>query len=113
MEAFNRGTNQFNSEGNYRAQAANAQMAMQAASEAARLRSLEKNRYRQDRQGKRDSISANLTGMFDSLGDIGREEYQRNMLQSLADSGVLKAMLDRSGYAKYTGKKKKGGILNI
>lgn len=113
VEAFNRGTNQFNSEGNYRAQAANAQMAMQAASEAARLRSLEKNRYRQDRQGKRDSISANLTGMFDSLGDIGREEYQRNMLQSLADSGVLKAMLDRSGYAKYAGKKKKGGKLNI
>lgn len=114
VEAFNRGTNQFNSEGDYRAQAANAQMALQAASEAARLRSLEKNRYRQDKQGKRDSLSANLTEMFDSLGDIGREEYQRSMLQSLADSGVLKAMLDRSGYAEYTGRKrKKGGKLNI
>ena len=41
---------------------------------------------------------ANLTNLFDSLGDIGREEFSRNMIMS---NPALYYTVDRQGNIKY------------
>lgn len=72
---FNRGTNMYNSEGRLKADMANqgnANAQISAAIEAAKLRQLIDNRVAETR-------SANLTNLFDSLGDIGRENFMYNM----------------------------------
>lgn len=78
VEAFNRGTNQFNSELAMRAAMANQQnneLRLRARSTQAQLR---------DQADMRSSAgrTANLTNFFDSLGDIGREEFSKNMVNS-------------------------------
>lgn len=50
--------------------------------------------------------SANLTNLFDSIGNIGWEEYQRNAIDS--NPGLYYTQ-DRTGLTGY--KKKKGGYL--
>ena len=78
VEAFNRGTNQFNSEMGLKAaiaKQANDKLRLQARTAQAQLR---------DQADARSSAgrAANLTNLFDSLGDIGREEFSRNMIQT-------------------------------
>lgn len=75
---FNRETNKFNSQMDLEAQRANlgaSEVRMNAALNAARLR---------DAVDERAGLarSANLTNFFDSIGDIGREEFTRNMINS-------------------------------
>lgn len=75
---FNRATNMFNSEGSLKAQQANqgaAEVRMRAAQAAAQLRDAVDARVGAAR-------SANLTNLFESIGDIGREEFTRNMINS-------------------------------
>lgn len=75
---FNRETNRFNSQMDLEAQRANlgaAEVRMNAALNAARLRDAVDARVGAAR-------SANLTNLFDSIGDIGREEFTRNMINS-------------------------------
>ena len=75
---FNRATNMFNSEGSLKAQQANqgaAEVRMRAAQAAAQLRDAIDARVGAAR-------SANLTNLFESIGDIGREEFARNMINS-------------------------------
>lgn len=89
---FNRGTNQFNSEGSLKAQQANMggdEVRMRAAMEAARMRDTVDQRVGAAR-------SANLTNFLQSLGDIGWEEYNRNMANSVFGYGI-----GRSGNAYY------------
>lgn len=65
--------------------------------------------------------SANLSNFFDSLGDIGREEFSRNMIES---NPAYNYTVGRSGRVKYKNntksetktetknkKKSKGGYL--
>lgn len=103
VEGFNRGTNQFNSEGAMRAAMANNQndeLRMRAAMSAAQLRQAIK-----DQDSARRS--ANITNFLQGLGDIGWEQEQATWLDTLAKSGVLK--MNTKG--EYTGgtKKAKGG----
>lgn len=103
VEGFNRGTNQFNSEGAMRAAMANNQndeLRMRAAMSAAQLRQAIK-----DQDSARRS--ANITNFLQGLGDIGWEQEQASWLDTLAKSGVLK--MNTKG--EYTGgtKKAKGG----
>ncbi len=42
--------------------------------------------------------TANLTNLFDSVGDIGRESYARNMIMS---NPALYYTLDSDGYVTY------------
>lgn len=103
VEGFNRGTNQFNSEGAMRAAIANRQndeLRMRAAMSAAQLRQAIK-----DQDSARRS--ANITNFLQGLGDIGWEQEQASWLDTLAKSGVLK--MNTKG--EYTGgtKKAKGG----
>ena len=112
VEAFNRGTDQYNSETSLRAAGMNQQnreMQLRAIMQAAGMR---------EEAGARSSAakSANLTNFFDSLGDIGREEFSRNMIES---NPALGYTIDRSGKVRYkkpksgtkSKKKSKGGYL--
>jgi hypothetical protein len=103
VEGFNRGTNQFNSEGAMRAAIANRQndeLRMRAAMSAAQLRQAIKDQYDARK-------STNMTNFLQGLGDIGWEQEQASWLDTLAKSGVLK--MNTKG--EYTGgtKKAKGG----
>ena len=78
VETFNRGTNQFNSEMGLKASIANQandKLRLQARTTQAQLR---------DQADARASAgrTANLTNLFDSLGEIGREEFSKNMIQT-------------------------------
>lgn len=112
VESFNRGTNQYNSESALRAAGMNQQnreMKLRAIMQAAGMR---------EEAGARSSAakSANLTNFFDSLGDIGREEFSRNMIES---NPALGYTIDRRGRVRYkkpksgtkSKKKSKGGYL--
>ena len=62
------------------------------------MRNAERNRVSANR-------SANLTGFFDNLGEVGREEFIRNQIQS---NPAYNYNLTRSGKVKYKGNKKGG-----
>ena len=129
VETFNRGTNQFNSEMGLKASIANQandKLRLQARTTQAQLR---------DQADARASAgrAANLTNLFDSLGEIGREEFSRNMIQtnpalyySIGSSGRItykngyedlseaEKEVVRDAANKAKGKKKaKGGYLTI
>ena len=94
VEAFNRGTNQFNSEMGLKAAIANKEndkLRVQARIQQAQLR---------DQADARSSAgrAANLTNLFDSLGDIGREEFSRNMIQT---NPAFYYSIDRNGNITY------------
>ena len=75
---FNRGTNMFNSENDFKAQLysnQNAQLRMNSAAQAASLRDAVDARIGA-------SKSANLTNLFQSLGDIGWETVNRDMVNN-------------------------------
>lgn len=82
VATFNRGTNQFNSEMGLKAAMANQETALKARSQ--RLSGVAQAMAVRDAVDARRgaSMSANLTNLFNSLGDIGREEYSRNMIMS-------------------------------
>lgn len=75
VEGFNRGTNQYNSQGAMQADSMNAELGLRSAIAGAQMRE-------QERNMTQAAKSANLTKLFDNLGDIGREEFQRNMINS-------------------------------
>lgn len=78
VKTFNRQTNQYNSEGDLRAQIANnsnKEVQMRASAQAAALRDAVDARVGAAR-------SANLTNFFNSLGDIGREAFAMDMIKN-------------------------------
>lgn len=94
VEAFNRGTNQFNTEMALKAATArqrNDELRLKARTTQAQLR---------DQADARASAgrTANLTNLFDSLGEIGREEFSRNMIQT---NPALYYSIDGSGRITY------------
>lgn len=94
VEAFNRGTNQFNTEMALKVATArqrNDELRLKARTTQAQLR---------DQADARASAgrTANLTNLFDSLGEIGREEFSRNMIQS---NPALYYSIDRNGNITY------------
>lgn len=104
---FNRATNMFNSEGFLKAQQANqgaSEVRMRAAQAAAAMRDAIDQRVGAAR-------SANLTNLFNNLGDIGWEEFNRNMVNS---SPYLDYLMSRTGNLGYKGKSaSKGGYITI
>lgn len=107
VEAFNRDTNKFNTElalkaamANQEARAKAGQIGLSGIERAMAMRdAIDANRGA--------SISASLTNLFDSLGDIGREAFARNMIN---DNDALYYGIDSTGRSKY--KRQKGGFLN-
>ena len=102
---FNRATNMFNSEGFLKAQQANqgaSEVRMRAAQAAAAMRDAIDQRVGAAR-------SANLTNLFNNLGDIGWEEFNRNMVNS---SPYLYYLMGRDGILGYKSRSK-GGYITI
>ena len=107
VEAFNRGTNMFNTETGLKTSMFNAE----SRNAAKRARLGQATTVAQLRQGIKDQDaagrSANITNFLQGLGDMGWENEQANWLDTLAKSGVLKV----NTKGEYTGgtKKAKGG----
>ena len=98
VETFNRGTNQANAEMGLKAAMANQEAALKARS--SRLSGVAQAMAIRDAVDARRgaSMSANLTNFFNSLGDIGREEYSRNMIMS---NPALYYSIDSKGNITY------------
>jgi hypothetical protein len=98
VETFNRGTNQTNAEMGLMAAMANQAAALKARS--SRLSGVAQAMAVRDAVDARRgaSMSANLTNFFNSLGDIGREEYSRNMIMS---NPALYYSIDSKGNVTY------------
>lgn len=109
VEAFNRGTNMFNTETGLKASMFNAE----SRNAAKRARLGQATTAAQMRQAIKDQDaarrSANITNFLQGLGDLGWENEQANWLDTLAKSGVFK--INTRG--EYTGgtKRAKGGKL--
>lgn len=107
VEAFNRGTNMFNTETGLKSSMFNAE----SKNSAKRARLGQATTAAQMRQAIKDQDTArrssNITNFLQGLGDMGWENEQANWLDTLAKSGVLK--MNTKG--EYTGgtKKAKGG----
>lgn len=108
VEEFNRGTNQYNSEAALKAAIANQQARLDASK-------LGLSGYTTAMQMKdaidaqrAKTLSANLTNLFESLGQIGEEQFDRNRLKWLERKGVLRSdYFDTDKYNK-NNKKTKG-----
>ena len=98
VETFNRSTNQANAEMGLKAAMANQEAALKARS--SRLSGVAQAMAVRDAVDARRgaSMSANLTNFFNSLGDIGREEYSRNMIMS---NPALYYSIDSKGNVTY------------
>lgn len=98
VETFNRGTNQANAEMGLKAAMANQEAALKARN--SRLSGVAQAMAVRDAVDARRgaSMSANLTNFFNSLGDIGREEYSRNMIMS---NPALYYSIDSKGNVTY------------
>lgn len=98
VETFNRGTNMANAEMRLKAAMANQEAALKARS--SRLSGVAQAMAVRDAVDARRgaSMSANLTNFFNSLGDIGREEYSRNMIMS---NPALYYSIDSKGNVTY------------
>ena len=84
VEDFNRSTNMFNSEGSMKAQMAN------KTNEELRLKSAMAQAEMRDKANIMSSQAktANLTNLFDSIGDIGREEFAKNQIGWEVSKGI-------------------------
>ena len=115
VAAFNRGTNQFNSEMGLKAAMANQEAALRARSQ--RLSGVAQAMAVRDAVDARRgaSMSANLTNFFNSLGDIGREEVMKTWINE--NPALYYAISTGGAGTPYKGKKEdkksKGGYLTI
>ena len=84
VEDFNRSTNMFNTEGSMKAQMAN------KTNEELRLKSAMAQAEMRDKADMMSSQArtANLTNLFDSIGDIGREEFAKNQIGWEVSKGI-------------------------
>lgn len=98
VEAFNRATNQYNSEAKLKADMANLEAQQRARN--SRLSGIAQAMAIRDAVDARRgaSYSANLTNLFNSLGDIGREEFSRNMVMT---NPALYYSIDSKGNITY------------
>lgn len=98
VETFNRGTDMANAEMGLKAAMTNQEAALKAGS--SRLSGVAQAMAVRDAVDARRgaSIGANLTDFFNSLGDIGREEYSRNMIMS---NPALYYSIDNKGNVTY------------
>lgn len=81
-EEFNRATNMYNSEGIFKADSANQAALMNARSSYLKGALTAADIRQRERQQSTAAKSANLSNFINSLGDIGRENFSRNMIVS-------------------------------
>lgn len=111
VSEFNRATNMYNSEADLKAQMTNAELDKAKASLLLDAKMKALGLKQSEDQAWDAALAANLTGLFDNLGDIGREAVYRNMIN---DNDALYYGITRSGYSPYKGRYgKDGGYLTI
>lgn len=95
VATFNRGTNQFNSEMGLKAAMANQEAALKARSQ--RLSGVAQAMAVRDAVDARRgaSMSANFTNLFDSLGNIGIDAYNREDRDKLIRAGVFGTLSEK------------------
>ena len=95
VETFNRGTNQVNAEMGLKAAMANQEAALKAKSQ--RLSGVAQAMAVRDAVDARRgaSMSANLTNLFDSLGNIGIDAYNREDRDKLIRAGVFGTLSEK------------------
>ena len=95
VETFNRGTNQTNAEMGLKAAMANQEAALKARS--SRLSGVAQAMAERDAVDARRgaSMSANLTNLFDSLGNIGIDAYNREDRDKLIRAGVFGTLSEK------------------
>lgn len=81
-EEFNRATDMYNSEGIFKADSANQAALMNARSSYLKGALTAADIRQKERQQSAAARSANLSNFINSLGDIGRENFSRNMIIS-------------------------------
>ena len=101
IEDFNRATNEFNSEGFFKADAANQSALAQARDLSLRGTMAAEDIRQRARLARENAIQANLSGLFTSIGNIGQERVARYQMQWMIDNGFA------PGYG--SDKKSKGG----
>lgn len=106
-ETFNRGTDQYNSEAALKAAMANQEARMKASQLGLSGYSTAMQMKDAIDAQRNASINANLTNLFDSLGDIGREEVVKGMVKN--NPALL---YDYFGRYKGSNKSAKGGKIN-
>ena len=79
---FNRGTNMYNSEADLKAQMANAELDKAKASILLDAKMKALGLKQAEDQAWDTSLAANLTGLFDNIGNIGWEAVNRNMIST-------------------------------
>ena len=107
---FNRGTNQFNSQEINQRNMEQAQLNASRASQM--LNGLARGYSMKQAMDdiRNNALSRNMSSLYNDLGNMGTENEQRNWLNSLAKSGVLKAMFSgNNGDITYSGNKKAMG----
>jgi hypothetical protein len=104
---FNRGTNMFNTEGMFKADAANQAAKMQVRNtllqgtmQAERLRQAARQQLAAER-------SANLTNLFNNIGNIGRENMNFNILNT---SAAFPWAMTNKGESKYKSRKRGNNV---
>ncbi len=80
VEEFNRATNMFSSEGIFKADQANQNAQLQARSSYLKGALAASELRQKERLASTSARSANLSNFINSLGDIGRENFSRNMI---------------------------------
>lgn len=112
VEDFNRATNEFNSEGFLKADMSN-QSALMNSRESTLRGVMAAEELRQRAKMNRDNaIQANLTALFDSLGNIGAERVARKQTSWLVGKGYVPGLGKNEGDKKAHGgpvrRRKKG-----
>lgn len=101
VEDFNRATNMFNSEGFFKADAANQSASAQARDLSLRGTMAAEDIRQRAKLARENAIQSNLSGLFTSLGNIGQERVARQQMKWMIDNGFA------PGYG--SDKKAKGG----
>lgn len=97
---FNRATNQYNSEADLKTQMFNAEQDRTKASLLLDAKMKALGLKQAEDQAWDTSLAANLTGLFDNIGNIGWEAVNRNMIRT---NPALYYDIDSSGHITYKG----------
>ena len=108
---FNRATNQYNSNNETKVALANAENAMKARSLNVEGTITGAKMMQQAKDTSDLAKSTNFTNLFDNIGNIGWEEYQRNAIAS--NPALSNYYQNRRGGIEYGNMAKHGGLLTI
>lgn len=106
---FNRATDQYNSQSRFNADATNLQTYQQGANTLLQTSSLRE----QIAAGKYAAISNDLSNMFTSVGDVGKENFAFNNINELAKNGAINVIMNPDGTLTPVVSNKNGGYLTI